>query len=78
MSGKEKINHLEVMPRAFDIIQRLQNGEVLTADKLSSLYGVTRRTGCRLVQDITRSLPFSVVGGIGMGGFAVRWIGDKP
>ena len=60
MSGKQKLNEVSTIERAFDLIQRLQAGQRLTPEIVADIYHVTRRTGERLVTAAGMVLPVRV------------------
>lgn len=73
MSGKEKFSSSKNFERSLDLIMRLQSGERLTASDLAGIYGVTLRTGQRLLRAAEAVLPVRVVGGKGSGGELLIW-----
>jgi predicted DNA-binding transcriptional regulator YafY len=67
VSGANKLTAVEHYARAFDLVQRLQAGQRLSADRIAEICDCHKRTGYRIMQAMERSLPVRRIGGGYMG-----------
>jgi predicted DNA-binding transcriptional regulator YafY len=75
MSGTQKLKDTQVLERALDIIQRLQAGQRLSAQRIADLYGINVRSAYRLIVSVELALPVTKISRRGQQSY-LKWAGE--